>query len=348
MDMRLKQATFTSIRHLAAVFAKLTSIPVTPPLTIYVVPKDPDWFLEQSIMTGTEIKLNALHTIISTSRFFDLFSRGANTLVEAKVSVSLDKYIGAKQLEQLEMSKLERLHLRIFFPHRDPKFERALHLPVIRQLCIEKVVGNRPHYWDLHHYGKCFSRCTSGSFVQLTFADIRRHSNHYTHQSPSLDLSHPTSYSELELMLQQLPALQELRLRCAVSIHLPTLEKLGNGSLLPCLHTLELTVLDYYHVFQMIQMRNNLDGSSDLGRTLRSSIEELHITIPHDLQAHQEIVQEGKDLQRRLRHKLLCIKVSTPAASAATVSGIDIRSLVSRNQYCLQHCHRSISVSISS
>lgn len=167
------------------------------------------------------------------------------------------------------------------------------------------------NYWDIAHYTAFLSCCSF--LIQVVLSDLWQE-GHPINISSSSRSGQRTSYTELDSLFRVLPCLQDIRIQCGIYIHLPTIEKLADGCLLPCLPTLEVAAVDLLPFFAMLWMRNILDGTSMIGSQQRSQIKALHVYMPcHDLTTRQAIIDKGRELERfhsiqlRLDFSALCM-----------------------------------------
>ncbi|KAJ3513075.1 hypothetical protein NLJ89_g3153 [Agrocybe chaxingu] len=191
--------------------------------------------------------------------FLNIMNRASPSLIDGTFHV---KFIQVRhrallpRLIETTMPFLKRLRLVLIDPIFDTEFFALLTMPVLEKMNLE-VFRSTAIGWELWLFVPML-KPTSASLRHLELKNL------YLTRRPGVHIpkARRTSYSELEAILDIVPELEVLKLVPDVNVHLPTLEKIASGQLMPKLKILELFSTSTDVVLWMVRKRALEVGTS--------------------------------------------------------------------------------------
>ncbi|CAA7265629.1 unnamed protein product [Cyclocybe aegerita] len=215
--------------------------------------------LDLKLPWGRLTKLNLASAPMPPWIFLTIMNRASPSLIDGAFNV---KFVQARhrallpKLIETMVPVLKRLRLVLVDPVISPKFFGLLMAPALEKLKLE-VFDSKTIGWELGLFTPLL-KPTSASLRHLEFK------NFCLMRGPDAPIpkARRTSYSELEAILDAVPRLEVLRLAPDVDVHLPTLEKVASGRLVPRLEVLELFTAAPDVVLWMVRQRALEVGTS--------------------------------------------------------------------------------------
>ncbi|KAF8870430.1 hypothetical protein CPB84DRAFT_1802177 [Gymnopilus junonius] len=184
------------------------------------------------------------------------------------------------------MTNLTQLRLELIDANFYPAFLLALRLPVLEDLWIHQATSSLPSLsWDVGFYSTWFARTkrASKSLKRLNLSDSQL--------GPTMHgrlLRSATSYSVLQKLLKNFSQLHSLSLATGICVHLPILDLIANGQLLPQLQVLHLaTASDPHVILEMVRTRNTGPSSKEW-----ECIKSLMLTLPDAFSDREDELEE--------------------------------------------------------
>ncbi|CAA7270880.1 unnamed protein product [Cyclocybe aegerita] len=153
---------------------------------------------------------------------------------------------------QVTMTRLRTLALLLVGERLDEHFFTHIHVPQLKDLRVVMMVSKGCPLSLLHPIIASSAR----KLQQLELIADTSSQRHITR---------PPTYLELEVLLESVPNLHTLRLPHNVYLHTSTVDKLGSGTLIPSLQTLEVTTSSPENaedILSMLMKRMTRDSSS--------------------------------------------------------------------------------------
>ncbi|CAA7269839.1 unnamed protein product [Cyclocybe aegerita] len=217
--------------------------------------------LDLQLPWGQLTKLDLASAPMPTWTLLTIMSQAAPSLVDGAFHVKL---LAASDCELLgvTMPVLKRLRLVVIDPTLEPTFFALLKMPILGNLKLERF--DRRVGWQLWLLIPVLVHSSSSlRLLELKNFVLRRE------PGDPVPTVRRSSYTELEAILEVVPRLEELRLAPDIVMHLPTLEKVASGGLVPQLRVLELFSTSSEQVVSMVQQRAfGIGTSTCTGATL--------------------------------------------------------------------------------
>ncbi|KDR73392.1 hypothetical protein GALMADRAFT_158444 [Galerina marginata CBS 339.88] len=227
------------------------------------------------------VKLDLVNTPISCNTFIKIMRQSALSLMDGAFHVELGVHANyfLKSCCPLLMLNLAHFHIRIVNPNYYPDIVLLFRFPVLRRLRVERSDRCSPFQWDVPRYTTMLATSTV-PIETLVLANCA-----FGPGATSLvkRSRRDTSYQELEELLALARDVHTLVLPWSVHVHLPTIQKIATGALLPRLQVLEFSTIHPTIAIDMVRERNERSSlSSSTGFIPPAPIIRLGLTVPSD------------------------------------------------------------------
>ncbi|KDR69540.1 hypothetical protein GALMADRAFT_145296 [Galerina marginata CBS 339.88] len=224
-------------------------------------------------------KLDLVNTPISCDVFMRIMCQSAPSLTDGafhvELSVNANQFL--KSCRPLCMPNIAHFHIQIVNPGFYPDIIRLFHFPVLRRLRVERSDQCSPFQWDVPRYTAMIATST----VPIETLVLANCAFGFGATSLIKRSRRDTSYQELEELFLLARDVHTLVLPWSVHLHLPTIQKIATGEMLPRLQVLEFGTTHPAIAIDMVRERNEHSSlSSSTGAVPPAPIIRLGLTVP--------------------------------------------------------------------